>query len=403
MKILIVSQHFYPEPFRINDIAVSLVQMGHEVSVVTGLPNYPSGKIPLEYRSRKLRSEVYQGVKIERTWIIERGSNLLGMALNYVSFGINASIKVFFLKNRYDLIFVFQTSPISMALPAIVAKYKQKIPMVIHCLDQWPISVTTGPIPEKSLLYRALFHFSRWIYSQADLITLSSQSFKEYFKLILNLPDSKGLLYWPSYAEDLYAIKEHESNKFFDLVFAGNIGPAQNVEMIIEAANSLKDYTSIRFHIVGDGLSLERCKILVNDYKLSNIIFHGSYPVDQMPRFYHLADAFLITMVDHYVINNTLPAKLQSYLLAGKPILAAINGEVRRVVEEAQAGLVVSSNDLDGFVESIRFASENPQLCHDWARNGLNYYHSHFDKTKLLSKIISIFELLIERNEHASH
>lgn len=403
MKILIVSQHFYPEPFRINDIAVSLVQLGHDVSVLTGLPNYPSGKIPMEYRSGKLRTETYQGVEINRTWIVERGSNLLGMALNYVSFGINASIKILFSKKKYDLVFVFQTSPISMALPAIVAKYKQKIPMVIHCLDQWPISVTTGPIPEKSLLYRVLFHFSRWIYNQADVITLSSQSFKDYFKQALDLPESKGFLYWPSYAEDLYAIKEHESNEFFDLVFAGNIGPAQNVEMIIEAAHLLKNYASIRFHIVGDGLSFEKCKNIAKEYHLSNVVFHGSYPIDEMPRFYHLADAFLITMVDHSVINNTLPAKLQSYLLAGKPILAAINGEVRRVVEEAQAGLVVSSNDLDGFVESIRFASENPQLCHDWAENGLNYYHSHFDKAKLLSKLVSIFELLIERNKHASH
>ena len=396
MNILIVSQHFYPETFRINDIAFSFVKMGHQVTVLTGLPNYPSGIIPDDYRNQKKRNEIINGVHIIRTSIFARKTSLFNMALNYVSFGINASLKAFFLREKFDVIFSFQTSPISMVLPAIVVKYKQRIPLVIHCLDQWPISVTTGPISSNSILYKTLFHFSKWIYKQADRITLSSKSFKDYFAKILKIDEGKGLNYWPAYAEDLYNITPVQ-NETFDLVFAGNIGPAQNVEFIVQAAYQFKNDTDIHFHIVGDGLSLAQCKSLANRYELTNISFHGHHPVKEMPSFYQLADAFLITMVDNPVVNQTLPAKIQSYMLAKRPIIGAINGEVRNVIEEAQCGLVCASDDLDAFVANIRSAKAKPERLRLWSKNAYAYYSSHFDKDLLLNQMINLFDELIER------
>lgn len=401
MKILIVSQHFYPEPFRINDIAKELVKSGHSVTVLTGLPNYPSGIIPNEYRSLKQRSELYEGVRILRTSIIGRGTSLNRMGLNYLSFAINASIRAFFLKERYDVVFCFQTSPVSMALPAIAYKSRHKIPFVLYCLDQWPISLTAGPFKEDTLAYRFFYHFSRWIYNQADTLLLSSQSFKAYFANVLKISSSdKNLTYWPSYAESLYQEIAHVENEQFDLVFAGNVGPAQNVEMIIEAANALKSYTDIHFHIVGDGLSLWACKQLAQKYNLNNVSFHGHHPVEEMPKYYAIADAFLITMVDNPVVNQTLPAKVQSYMAAKRPILGAINGEVRNVVEDAQCGLVTSSDDLKGFILNILEAQKNPNLRSKWAENGFKYYNEHFNKDILINQLISIFTENIQKGRN---
>lgn len=397
MKILIVSQHFYPETFRINDIAFSFSKLGHEVTVLTGLPNYPSGTMPNEYKWFKKRNEVISNVHVIRTSIFSRKSSLFNMALNYVSFGINASIKSLFFNKTFDVIFSFQTSPISMVLPAIAVKYKQKIPLFIHCLDQWPISVTTGPINDKSILYKFLFHLSKWIYNQADIITLSSKSFKEYFTNTLKIKETKGLIYWPSYAEDIYQVKNILKKDTFDLVFAGNIGPAQNVEMIVHAAHLLTKYSDIQLHIVGDGLSLEICKQIASDYGLNNITFYGHHSVNEMPKFFEMADAFLITMVDNEVVNKTLPAKVQSYLLAGKPIIGAINGEVRDVIEEANCGLVCDSDDLDKFIENILISKNNPDLRKVWSYNAYKYYETHFDKTKLINQILELFKNQIER------
>ncbi len=400
MKILIVSQHFYPETFRINDIAIELATLGHSVTVLTGLPNYPSGIIAEGYRNHKKRDEIYQSVHILRTSIIGRGNSLLRMGLNYLSFAINASLKAFFLKEKFDVVFSFQTSPVSMVLPAIAYKLKNKTPLILYCLDQWPISLTAGPFNENGLAYRFFYHFSRWIYNQADTILLSSQSFKSYFQNVLKINSTdKGLIYWPSYAENLYQSIPHIENSHFDLLFAGNIGPAQNVEMIVEAANKLKASPEFHFHIVGDGLSLETCRKSANQNQLSNISFYGHHPVEEMPKFYALADAFLITMVDNPVMNQTLPAKVQSYMAAKRPILGAINGEVRNVIETAQCGLVTSSDDLEGFISNIQKSQKNPQQLAQWAENGYNYYQKNFNKEILIHQLVQYFSDLSRKEE----
>lgn len=400
MKILIVSQHFHPEPFRINDIAKELVNLGHEVTVLTGLPNYPSGVIPKEYRGFKKRKENYFGVQIIRTSIFARGKSLIRMGLNYLSFAINASIKSIFINEKYDVIFSFQTSPISMVLPAISYKLRHGTPIVLYCLDQWPISLTTGPFNENSLSYTLFYHLSRWIYRKSDLILLSSQSFISYFENVLKIHSTeKGLVYWPSYAEKIYQEIEYVKNGKFDLLFAGNVGPAQNVEFIVEAANKLKSNSNIHFHIVGDGLNLVSCKQLASIYKLENITFYGHFPVERMPEFYSIADVFLITMVDNPVVNQTLPAKLQSYMAANKPIIGAINGEVRNVIESAKCGLVSNSNDLNSFVNNIIKAYNNPDYHLAWAKNGYDYYSNNFNKDLLMDKLIRLFDELIERGE----
>jgi glycosyltransferase involved in cell wall biosynthesis len=397
---LIVSQHFYPEQFRINDIAFSLAKRGHDVTVLTGLPNYPKGKIFPEYRHGQNRNQIVEGVKIVRCSLVGRGTSLLTFGLNYAWFAISASLKGKRLKEKYDLVYSYQTSPVSMARPAAAVKKKQRIPLVINCLDQWPISVTAGPIPEKSLLYKILYRYSVHTYNKADLITITSKSFKRYFEDVLKLPAEKfGLVYWPQYAEDTYGETKKEINGVYDVLYAGNIGPATDVEVIVKAAALLKDEKNIHFHIVGDGMNLPACKAIAEKEGLSNVTFYGSHPVSEMPKYYSLADAFLITMSDNQVVNHTLPAKMQSYMMGSKPIIGAVNGETQRVIKESGCGYCANAGDYKALADFIREAAEDEQDTKGMGQLARDYYESHFNKEKLLDQLEEIFAGLIKKNK----
>lgn len=397
MKILVVCQHFYPENFRINDICFELAKRNNDVTVLTGLPNYPKGKILKDYKWFKKRNEIINGVKIKRCSLVGRGNTTLKMIINYMWFAIFGSIKALFMKKDFDIIYVYQLSPITMTWPAIVIKKIKKIPLIIHVLDQWPVSITTGGISKKSLPYKILTKWSINAYNNANLITCSSKSFKNYFINELGLSKEKKFTYLPSYAESDYEKIETKKDDFFDLLFAGNIGPAQSVETIVEAANILKGNEKIRFHIVGDGLSKNNCESLAKKYNLDNIVFYGYHSVEKMPEFYSMADAFLITMVDNEVVNSTLPAKIQSYMLAAKPIIGAINGEVKEVIKEAKCGLCCDSLDYKGLAELILKAS-NSKKIEEWSKNSYQYYIKNFEKEKCLDDLESILKKYKKKN-----
>lgn len=398
MKILVVCQHFYPENFRINDICYELVKKGNDVTVLTGLPNYPEGKILKDYKWHKNRKQVINGVKIRRCSLVGRGNSTIKMMINYMWFAIFGSIKAIFMKKDFDVVYVYQLSPITMTWPAIVVKKLKKIPLIIHVLDQWPISITTGGISKESLPYKILTKWSKSAYNNADLITCSSKSFKDYFINELKLTEDKKFIYMPSYAENLYDNCKTIDNNKFDLLFAGNIGPAQSVETIVEAANLLKNEKDIVFHIVGDGLNKKVCEDLANKYKLNNVIFYGYHKVEDMKQYYELADAFLITMVDNEVVNSTLPAKVQSYMLAGKPIIGAISGEVKTVIKEAECGLCCDSLDYKQLAKIIKEAHKNKSLK-KWGKNSYQYYKSNFEKEKCLENIEKMFKNVIKNNK----
>ena len=398
MKILIICQHYYPENFRINDISFELSKKGHEVTVLTGLPNYPQGRVLKEYKFFKNRNQEINAVKIIRSSLIGRGKSSIKMLLNYAWFAFFGSLKALVMKKDFDIVYVYQLSPITMAWPAIVVKKIKKIPMVIHCLDQWPISLTVGPISKNSFAYKLARKISHWTYNKADRIIISSRSFKKYFETEHGFSEKqKGLTYYPSYAESDYENVGSIDNDIFDLVFAGNIGPAQSVETIVEVANLMKETKQIMFHIIGDGLSLENCKKLAHQYNLQNIKFYGYHPIQDILQYYKLADAFLVTMVDNEVVNSTLPAKIQSYMLAGKPIFGAINGEVRDVVKEANVGECCVSGDSVGLAEVIRKVYNDKEKMGLYGENSYKYYKKNFEKEKCISKLEKIFEEEIEK------
>lgn len=386
MKILVICQYYYPEPFRITDICEELVKRGHVVTVVTGLPNYPMGEIYEGYRHGKKRDEVINGVKVHRCFTIGRKGGAVKRFLNYFSYPISASIYIGSLENDFDVVFVNQLSPVMMAWPAIRYKKKHNKKVVMYCLDLWPASLCAGGISNCNFIYSLFHHISARIYRRMDLILNTSRSFEEY--QIGELKINKEIIkYLPQYAETIFSPERcrKESDGYIDLMFAGNIGYAQSVQTIIKAAALVKD-ERVRWHIVGDGVDLENCKKLAKTLGVKNITFYGRKKIEEMPEYYAMADAMLVTIAKDETLSLTLPGKVQSYMSAGKPIIAAVNGETQRTIEDAGCGLCCEAENevaLAGIVE--RFATENPGTL---SRNAVEYYLNHFEKDCFIKKLI---------------
>lgn len=391
MKILVVCQYYYPEPFRITDICKMLVNRGHDVTVLTGLPNYPEGKIYDDYRRGNKKNEVINGVEIIRTFEIGRGKSHFKLFLNYLSFTISASLKVFFLKEEYDVVFVNQLSPVMMGIPASIYKKKNKKKVLLYCLDLWPESLTVGGVKENSIIYKLFWSISKNIYMSADKILVTSSLFKKYFKEKFNF-SIDSIDHLPQYAEDLFLtdelIQTFDSNKckVYNFVFAGNIGEFQSVETIVYAANELKEYENIYFHIAGDGSKLDECKKIAEKFCLKNLIFYGRKPIEEMPNFYKMADAMLITLIKSNILSYTLPGKIQTYMAAGKPIIGAIDGETRKVLDEANCGFCCEAeNHMELSKLILKFIQSDRK--EEMSLNAKNFYLKNYSKTVFLEKL----------------
>lgn len=354
MKILIVSQHYWPENFRIIDIAETLVIFGHQVTVLCGLPNYPKGYIFNEYKKGKNRIQEHNGVKIIRAKEIGRRNNILFRFLNYWSYPHYACKMINRLDKDFDVVYVQMSSPIMIAKPALkyARKYNKKV--VMYEMDLWPESLLAGGITNKSLIYKHYKKVSAKIYSQCDKILATT---KEHIPYIKNLPGCKDLDidYLPQYADTVFEENNYgnEDNGVIDLMFAGNIGKAQSVDTIIKAAALLKNDVRFKFHIVGSGSELDNIKKLAAELKTDNVIFYGQRPLEDMPGLYKIADAMLVTLEDKPYANMTIPGKVQSYMAAGKPIIGAINGSCANFIINNDIGYTCKSNDSMALCELL--------------------------------------------------
>lgn len=393
MRILVVCQHYYPEPFRLPDICETLVSKGHSVTVVTGTPNYPEGVIYEGYEKGKRADEVINGVRVHRCPLIPRKTGVLLRVLNYYSFVLSSLWYLRRCKEDFDVVFVNQLSPVMMAQAGLSWAKRHGKKCVLYCLDQWPESLLAGGIRKDSAVYNLFLKVSRKIYSSADEILVTSRGFTSYFENVLKVKN-KTIGYLPQYAEGMFEeLPQTEQKQQVDFVFAGNVGALQSVETIVEAAQQLKDQEHIHIHIVGGGIALDKCKAMAEN--LTNITFHGRHDISEMPAFYAMADAMLITMKDDPVLSATLPGKVQTYMAAGKPVVGSIGGETARVVnEEAMCGICCQPEDSAQLAEAIKQMADNDEMRARCGENARRYYQQYFRK----EQFFAVLEAALQRN-----
>ena len=357
MKILVVCQYYYPEKFQINDICEQLVKDGHSVTVLTGLPNYPMGVIPAEYQNGQRRNEYINGVHVLRCFEIGRKPGILGMAKNYLSYCLSASWKALFIHEEFDVILVYQLSPVLMAIPAIVFKLIHKVPIYLYCCDIWPESARVLLKSDKSITFKIISKISNYIYKKMDLISVQSDSFIDYFVRYHGIKNNK-VLYIPQYSSSDYLNEDFtpSDDKCVDFFFLGNIGIAQDIDNILEAVGLIKDLKGFKVHFVGDGMFLEDAKRIVNEKHLNDkVLFYGRKPYEDMPKYYKKADVCLATLRSGSLISQTLPSKVQGYMAAGKPVLGALEGSGMNVINAAQCGICVHSSAANELSDAMRY------------------------------------------------
>ena len=395
-KILVICQYYKPEPFRISDICEEMIRRGHEVQVVTGYPNYPEGKLYDGYGSGRRVDEVIEGVKIHRCFTIPRDKGILKRFLNYYSYAASSVQYVLSDKCRasdgkkFDIVFCNQLSPVMMASAAIAYKKKYKVPVVMYCLDLWPESLIAGGVTRKSTIYKYYHYVSKKIYRNMDKILITSRMFSKYLEEQFNI-DGEKISYLPQYAEGLFEqIAPKEETNMFDFMFAGNIGEVQSIETILKAAEKLKE-DPVRIHIVGGGTDLERLEKIKEEKRLKNVIFYGRRPLEEMPSFYEKANAMLVTLAADPILSLTLPGKVQSYMAVGKPIIGAIDGETRVVVEEAKCGYCGRAEDAEELANNIKkFISEDTDKI-AMGENARKYYEENFKEKLFMDRLEKVF------------
>lgn len=394
--ILLISQHFYPEHFRINDVCQEWVKREYKVTVITGIPNYPQGNFFDGYSWIKKRKEIYNGIEIIRIPILPRKNNKVMLSLNYLSFVVSGWIWNITTKIKADLVLINEPSPMTQGLVGIRYAKRNKVPCYIYVKDLWPDSVEmiTG-IKSKALLYPINKMVDK-IYKNCNKIFTSSKGFNASIAK-RGVPKDK-LIYWPQYAEDIYSpadstqvkIKEIPKNASFNILFAGNFGQAQGLWVLPECAKILKNKNlDVTFRMIGDGRYKDELLDLIKTNDVEDMFsFIKRQPANKIPEFMAVCDATLITLSKSDLFAITLPSKTQSCLACKIPIIVSADGEVQNVINEAKAGVCSDAGDANMLATNIhKLMSMSKAQRLKMAENGLKYYKKTFSKEKLLDEM----------------
>lgn len=400
MKILLVTQYFYPENFKSNDLAFELVKRGHSVTVLTGYPNYPEGKFYKGFGLFKKYKESIKGAIVIRAFLFSRGKGSgFRLFLNYFSWAFFASIKVFLLSftKKFDAIIVHEPSPITQGFPAIVLKKIQKIPIYFWVLDLWPESLVSAGGIKNKLVLRFFFKMVQYVYNQSDKILISSKGFKKSILEKGNYDDK--LIYFPNWAEDTISLgnKNYPTPilpEGFNIVFAGNIGVAQDLENIMKAMLELKEYRDINLILIGNGRSSKFVKKFIKENDLGqNVLLMGKYPIEAMTSFFDKSDCLLVTLKDELIFNLTVPAKVQAYMSASKPIIGMLNGEGSDLIHEANCGFCAPAGDYRKLALNIlKLYNTDSQKRLDMGISGFKYYEENFKLENCISHLEEIIQ-----------
>lgn len=392
--ILVISQYFYPEQFRINDICSEWVKRGYKVTVLTGIPNYPQGKFYEGYGFKKNRNESWKGIDIIRIPLIPRGHNPLGLLMNYLSFPVSGWFWNLANNINADYVFMFETSPMTQCKIGCWYAKKHKVPLYLYVQDLWPDNVEIITGIHNPFVIMPIQRMVDKIYKNCTEIFVTSPSFKKVI-CARNIPTEK-VHYWPQYAEEFYVphskveVKEIPNDKSFKIAFTGNVGYAQGLQIIPETAALLKQY-NVKFIIIGEGRYLEELKKKIAKNKVeSKFILIKRCPPEQIPRFLASCDAAFLSFQKHELWTMTIPAKLQSYLACGMPIIASAAGETKRIIEEAECGICSEIGDTEGLAEAIKKIMTMD--LNKMRNNSREYFEQYFNKQKLMDKMDKYFE-----------
>ena len=400
MRILLVTQYFYPENFKSNDIAFELARKGHKVDVLTSIPNYPEGKFYKGYGFLSRRIEKQNGVRIFRAFQFPRGkSKKIELLLNYLSYAISGSIWAFSLTvfRKYNCVIVHQTSPITQALPGVIIKKIQRIPMYLWVLDIWPEALQSGGGINNKYIIKIIDTFVKFVYHNSDKILVSSEGFTKPISKKGNYQDK--IEYFPNWSEDMSLMsRDFEIPQLpdgFIIMIAGNLGVSQDLDAVIEAAIELKNDDRIKWVLVGDGSKKKWVdEAIVNKGLQKNVFTVGRFPQEAMPAFFQKAGAMLITLNNQYEdLKLVVPARLQSYMSAGRPVLGMIDGAASELIISANCGFVVPGGD---YLSLVKVITEKVLVDLDafgkLGQNGREYFSNRFRKDKCISHLCNIIE-----------
>lgn len=409
MKILVVSQYFWPENFRINDICDGLIERGHAVDVLTSLPNVPQGSFYDGYGWFHRGEKVHNGVNVRRVGVISRGkTNKLRWVLNCASFAVNSLFHLPALgKNDYDAVFVFNNSPVSKILPAKVFSAWKKIPNVIFILDIWPESmfflVDKPKVDKSSLFYRLMAFGSKWLYKSGDTLLISSKGFE---KKLRDMGLTSRITFFPNYAEKVETVWDDTvtreslglSQDDFIYGFAGNIGPAQALDLLVESAALCRDDAHIKYLIMGTGPSLDDIRSRIREKGLEDrFVFTGWVDPAKLPNYLRLSDSMLLMLKDNEVLNLTVPAKLQTYMHEKKPVLAFMNGAGAETVTESGCGIAVPAEDVEALANALRSMADLPaEELRRMGEAGERYGANAYDREQVLDLLEAELRYAIE-------
>ncbi len=409
MHILVESQFFYPEQMRINDICVALVNRGHSVTVVTSIPNYPKGKFYKGYGFFHKRRETYQGISIIHLPVIPRGKGFIGLTLNYISFVVSGWFFAHFTRVKADLVFMNMSSPMTQSLVGVWFAKRRKIPSAIYILDLWPESFEVITGISSPMVIKPIGRMVDSIYRRTDKVLTSSRSFIE--TIARRGVDADKLVFWPQYAEEFYQPIERDSleqvlpvsDARLTFTFTGNIGLAQGLDILIPVALLLqKQGIPVRFVLIGDGSDKVRLVALVVANKLDDyFVFVERQPAQRIPVFLAASDAGLVILKKSLIFSKTIPAKVQSYLACGVPILASADGEVQRVISEAKAGFVSDAEDAQGLFNAIvLFSNLSPEERLEMKKQAKLYSDTMFSKETLIDQLEDVLHSLVKDTAH---
>jgi len=409
MRILVVSQYFWPEGFRINDLVKSLVERGVVVDVLTGKPNYPEGLIYEGYKASGCMTESWCGANVFRVPLFPRGKNSsIRLALNYLSFIVSGILFAPFLlrKLKYDVVFVYGLSPILLAIPAVFISWLKGNKLIIWVQDLWPQSLSATGYVTSPFILRCVEKVVRWIYRHTDLLLVQSRAFEN---VVAELAPGKKIIYYPNSVDSSFSRKPNSCldqpkiealESGFPVVFAGNIGAAQAVECIIDAAIMLKDFPEIRFVFFGTGSKWNWLRDQIDQNGLDNIYVAGRFPIEVMPTYLQKAEALLVSLTREPIFALTVPNKIQAYMASGRPIIASLNGEGARLVNQSGSGLSSPAEDPGALAKAIlalyRMSAEERQQI---GENGRAYYRAHFDHDMLVDQLIGHLDACATKRE----